>query len=366
MKVAFYIGRLNRGGAETLLADIFNSESLPFEAVCVYRSEGNISESFHSANVPMIRLPRKKSWLLYTIRMRKLLLREHVDIVHAQTSLNAIIAILCTMFTPIKVVNTFHGFSFAHAHKLLRRFVFKGCDRMVFVSDYERQYYLKRGGFGAEKKCCVVYNGVNFDKFPIVQKPEKESKTVEMCMVGSFGSGRNHIFVCRFLHKLKEKGYDFHFSFIGGARDSERGVYEQCVSYCKENDLMDNVTFVGLSNDVPKLLSTMDAFVYATRHDSFGIAVIEAISAGLPTFVNDWEVMNEITHQGNLATLYMTNDEESLCSAYDYFVNHRDECWDKAHESAMAVREQYAIKNHIAGLAEVYAEIICNKKDKRG
>ena len=38
MKIAFFLGSLNRGGAETLLADVFSrGEDLPFEAVCVPR-----------------------------------------------------------------------------------------------------------------------------------------------------------------------------------------------------------------------------------------------------------------------------------------------------------------------------------------
>lgn len=68
--------------------------------------------------------------------------------------------------------------------------------------------------------------------------------------------------------------------------------------------------FLGLWDDVPSLLATMDAFVYATRHDSFGIAVVEAMASRVPTFVNDWGVMNELTKGGRYATLYKTDDIE--------------------------------------------------------
>ncbi len=75
MKIAYFVGSLNRGGAETLLADIFSrGETLPFEAVCIYRMEGNMSEAFHCTAVPMLRLPRKHSWLMYGVRIRRLVL----------------------------------------------------------------------------------------------------------------------------------------------------------------------------------------------------------------------------------------------------------------------------------------------------
>ena len=359
MKVAFYIGRLNRGGAETLLADIFSmKETLPFEPLCVYRSEGNLSDAFHSTGVRMKRLPRKKSWLVYMIRLRYLLLSEKVEIVHAQTSLNAIIAILCTLFTPIKVVNTFHGFGFARSPKILRRFVFRGCDRLVFVSDYEKSYYLQLGDFGVRNKCEVVYNGVNFDKFKLKDHKSESDELINICMVGSFAEGRNHLFVCKFINHLKQKGVNFHFTFIGGARVSEPKVYEDCVNYCTEHDLMNHVTFAGLCDDVPQLLATMDAFVYATRHDSFGIAVMEAIASGLPTFVNDWGVMNELTKDGKLASLYESNNIDSLYEKFVHFLHQRSEYQSDAYNNALEVRMIYSIENHIANLARIYYALL--------
>jgi len=357
-KVAFYIGSLNRGGAETILVDIFSRlGELPFDAVCIYRKEGTLSDSFYSTGVKMVKMPRKRSWLVYIFKMCQLLKKEKVDIVHAQTSLNAILAIICTKFTQIRVVNTFHGFNFASARKWLRRLVFKGCDRLVFVSDYERQYYLDRGDFGATGKCKVIYNGISFEKFELLPKPKDLDRPLRLCMVGSFGAGRNHMFVCQFLHHLKEKGVDFQFAFIGAARDSERAVYDDCVTYCKDHGLMDRVDFMGLSNEVPQLLNTMDAFVYATRHDTFGLAVIEAIAAGIPTFVNDWGVMKEITKGGEYAVLYPTEDVDVLYAKFKDFESHRLEYWERAHMSALVVREQYSIEKHIAKLASIYNEI---------
>ena len=358
MKVAFFFGALNRGGAETLVSDVLTqSKSLPFEAICIYRKEGNLSSVFHNSPAPMLRLPRKKSWLLYAIRLRKLLKKQHVDIIHAQTSLNAIIAVLCTLFTPIRVITTFHGFSFVNSPRPLRWLVFRGSRRIIFVSDYLRKGYLEHGSFGCSDKCVVVHNGIDFSKFNNTTHPKDNDGRVNLCMVGSFGEGRNHMFVCRALNALKEKSTNFHFTFIGAARESEKDIYDNCVEYCHKHNLTGYVTFAGLRNDVPALLNEMDAFVYATRHDSFGIAVIEAIAAGLPTFVNDWCVMQEITLNGQYATLYKTDDIESLCSKIDDFLSHRQEYSQKALDNATAIRQKYSIKEHITSLYEVYKNV---------
>ena len=362
MKVAFFFGALNRGGAETLVSDVLAQwKSLPFDAVCIYRKEGNLSSVFHNSGAPMLRLPRKRSWFLYVFRLRRLLKQQHVDIIHAQTSLNAIVAVFCTLFTRIRVVTTFHGFGFVDSPRALRWLVFRGSNKVVFVSEYLRKGYLAKDSFGCDEKCAVVHNGIDFSKFGSIAPARENEGRVEMCMVGSFGEGRNHLFVCRFLNALKEKGVDFHFTFIGAARESEMDIYNDCVDYCRSNGLAEYVTFAGLRDDVPALLKEMDAFVYATRHDSFGIAVIEAIASGLPTFVNDWCVMQEITLDGKYATLYRTDDVESLCSKIDDFLSHRQEYRRHAQDNATAIRQLYSIEHHIASLADIYNSILINQ-----
>lgn len=362
MIVAFYIGSLNRGGAETLLLNIFqHHDILPFQAVCLYRNEGNLSEAFHKTTVPLLKLPHKRSWLLYCLKLRKQLKQQQVEIIHAQNSFCAVVAILCTAFTKIKVVNTFHGFSFASAPQMLKRLVFRSCRRLIFVSRYEMEYYLERCQYADKEKCHVVYNGIDFSQFELLPENTPAHTPIRMCMVGSFGEGRNHLFICQALNQLKERGLAFKFYFIGGARASEQKIYDDCIKYCKEHGLESEVEFMGLRDDVPQLLTTMDAFVYATRHDSFGIAVMEAIASGLPTFVNDWGVMRELTEDGKLATLYTTENIDSISQQLEAFFGNAADFKQKAHQNALATRGNYSIEKHISNLAQIYERTMIEK-----
>ena len=82
---------------------------------------------------------------------------------------------------------------------------------------------------------------------------------------------------------------------------------------------------------------------------------MEAVAAGLPTFVNDWCVMKELTREGELATLYETDNVDSLYDKFCDFVAHRDDYRTKAKENAILVRELYSIEQHIKTLIQVYA-----------
>ena len=81
------------------------------------------------------------------------------------------------------------------------------------------------------------------------------------------------------------------------------------------------------------------------------------MAAGLPTFVNDWEVMTEVTQNGKLATLYKTNDTEDFCEKFIDFVNNVESYKAKAIENAKIVRDIYSIEKHIERLNELYRSL---------
>ena len=358
MKVAFFLGGLRRGGAESLVYDICRKRAdAPFVCCVLYRKDDDFSEAFKATGAELIQVKRTGNMLKYMRALRKAVLDNHIDIVHAQTASNAMVSILALLFTRVKVVTTFHGFSFSNAPWWYRKLVYGSSKRVVCVSEYEKRHYESKWKLPADNKLRVVYNGIDFSKLdnpqPDIANPVTVDKdVVNMVMVGSFIEGRAQLFVCRVLHRLDQQGIPFHMYFAGRRDEAEPWRYDDCVADCKENGLTDKVSFLGNRTDIPWLLRQMDLFFYATDHDTFGIAVIEAVASGLPVVVNDWEVMKEITRNGEWATLFQTGNEEDCVSKIREWTERRPEA------PAEAVRNSFNIENHIQALNRIYEEAL--------
>ena len=358
IKVAYLFGSLNRGGLETLMLDVFRNASVAkYEFIGIYRKPGLLEKEFVDSGVPMYRLrPKHALDLGYLMKMRRIMKDNKVDIVHSQTPLDALIALLVTVGTKVKVVTTYHSGSFAK--RKMTGYVMKHADLNLYVSKYQKEKYLEVYGIKNAEKHGVLYNGVSFDKFPIpTVARDCKNECVQLGMVGNFTLGRSQMFVCKFLKTLKERNIGFKFYFVGTKVQSDPQLYDDCVKYCEENGLADSVCFMGTRNDVPKLLQQWDAYIYSTVHDSFGISVIEAIASGLPTFVNDWPVMEEITDNGTYATVYKSNDENDLFEKFVDFVDNRQYYCDKAFVAAEEVRKKYGIKEYMANLYGYYKDL---------
>lgn len=356
MKVAFFLGGLRHGGAESLVYDICRKRAeASFDLCVLYRKDDDFSDAFRATGAEIIQVKRTGNMLGYMRALRKTVLDHHIDIVHAQTASNAMVSILALLFTRVKIVTTFHGFSFSNAPGWYRKLVYGGSQRIVCVSEYEKRHYERKWSLPAGNKLRVVHNGIDFSKLDdpqpdLTQPVQVDDQVLNLIMVGSFIEGRAQPFVCRVLHRLDQQGIPFHFYFVGRRDDAEPWRFDDCVTYCRENGLAGKVSFLGNRSDVPWLLRQMDLFLYATDHDTFGIAVIEAIASGLPVIVNDWDVMKEITRDGEWATLFQTGNEEDCVSKILDWMEHRHQA------PADAVRRHFSIENHIQALHRIYEE----------
>lgn len=363
MKVAYFIGSLNRGGTEMLVLDTFRKRHLaPFDIILVYRNEGDLSADYRATGVPMFRIKPGRLKIGYLTQLRRLLKREGVDVLHTQTLWNALLGVFCTCFSKIRLVASFHGFITYFINRLVAPFVMLGADSTVFVSEYEREWYLKHVLFTSEKRSHVVYNGIDFSKFdcaypaPAFLHEQDSTGIVSMAMVGNFVRGRSQHFLCDVLKAYRDGGGErIRLYFIGKPAPNEPERYEECLQFCRENGLLDSsVFFLGGRSDVPAILQHVDAFVYSSDYDTFGIAVVEAMASGIPVLVNDWTVMKEITDQGSLAALYRTRDVEDCLSKLNDLTDHIEERKSMAKDVAAIVRRRFSIENHIVNLNKVY------------
>jgi glycosyltransferase involved in cell wall biosynthesis len=369
MKVAFFIGGLNRGGTETLVLDTFRRwNDLPFESILIYRNDGDLSDDYRATGIKMIRIKPRGIKLGYVFQLRRVLQRERVDILHAQTLLNAFLGLFCISFSRTKLIVSFHGLFSSVTDRLLTHFVLWFADASIFVSDYVQKWYMHHSWGFPKNRAFVVYNGIDFSKldkqysrpdFFQNKNPISEERSVKLAMVGSFVEGRSQLFVCKCLKELRDKGVGtFQFYFIGKRVGVDPDRFDDCVKYCTNNGLIDRVHFLGERNDVPSILQHIDGFVYSTVHDTFGIAVVEAIAAGVPVIVNDWAVMNEITENGQLAILYESNNIDDCISKMEQLILRPDLYRVDAKAAMRVVRLKYSIDNHINALFKVYEKTV--------
>ena len=367
MKIAYFIGSLNRGGAETLMLDVFrNADKAPFEMIGIHRKGGAYMDDFYAAGPKMIQCaPNRFGYLRYLLQLRKILKSENITIVHAQHWLDVIYAYLATIGLQIRVALTLHGyFPMKGLVGWLCGLSIRIADKICFVSQYEQDWYRQYCKI-ADVKCCVIYNGVDFSKIDSAEPSWEfvhQSQRIRLAMVGNFVSVRSQNIIAKSILLLRQRGIcNFDLYFIGRRVDAQYKCYDDCYDFCKEYHL-NNVHFLGGRGDVPALLKAMDGFVYSSVHDTFGIAVVEAMAVGLPIVVNDYAVMKEVCgeNENNAVIYFKSKDVEDCAAAIEKLLaeltSPSDQFINQCANNAQGVRNRYSIEAYITRLYHIYCE----------
>lgn len=133
----------------------------------------------------------------------------------------------------------------------------------------------------APGKVRVIENGVDLDKFAGASSPEPQRRLVSL---GRFSKNKRPDRLIATMAALARREPDWHLDMIGVASDWTEGALRDAVAAA---GMERNVTLhLGLDDAAARqVMSRTSLFVSASEFEGFGLALVEAMSAGLVPIV---------------------------------------------------------------------------------
>lgn len=191
--------------------------------------------------------------------------------------------------------------------------------KAIFVSERLKDSVLALLKRKDSSKCLIIGNIVKKDFFQ-VQPKHTQGDGFSFCTVGNLVAVKGQDLLLRAFAIAFRDRNGVRLS-IGG-EGKERSRLE---SLARELDLGDRVSFLGHLDraQVRSLLASSDAFVFPSRHETFGIALAEAAAAGLPVVATDCGGPSSIVTERN-GLLVAVDDVEALAKAMLSLVENRE------------------------------------------
>lgn len=361
---------LNRGGAEMLALDVCRNASVnKLDLTFVATGGGDLEEDFRHSGVNFIRLKRRLSVdLSLAAKLREIIRERGIQIVHCHQAVEALHAYLATLGTKVKRVLSFHLCTADTKNRLALNFLAPRMDANVAVSHDLLNCLGSEAGFETSEKFHVIYNGVDMTRL----KPRGSSLRAELGltesglllgMIGNFypDARKDQMTSCRALPQLFACVPDAHFAFVGGHSQTAPQAFDECVNFCRQQNIAGRVHFLGKRVDIPDVLRSLDIYVHSAVNESLGIAVIEAMLVGLPTIVSDIGALLEVTRNGDCAAVFRHGDAEDLARRLLELMSdpqRRARLGAQAREWAV---QQFSIETHIANLLKLYEALVSTK-----
>jgi L-malate glycosyltransferase len=165
--------------------------------------------------------------------------------------------------------------------------------------------------FNIEKEIQVIYNFVDtrrFHKKPIDAFRKVIAPNGERILLhaSNFRKVKRVQDIVRIFEIVRQK-MPAKLLFVGDG--PERSVAE---SLCRELDICDDVRFVGKQEQMEEILAVADLFLLTSEYESFGLAALEAMAAGVPVISTNAGGLPEIAVQGETGYLDDVGDIQGM------------------------------------------------------
>ncbi len=197
-------------------------------------------------------------------------------------------------------------------------------------------------------KLRVIRNGVSlvFDRF----EPRPPCTKPVILSVGSLTKQKNYDTALRAMTLLKDMPYEY---WIAGEEEEE----DHLKALCHSLNLEASVKFLGYVENIPALLRDADIFLMPSRWEGFGLALVEAMNAGLPVVASDAAGIRDIvTFSEPCGILIQPDDPLSIAKAVTELLTNREKRLDFG-ENAFIRSASFSIDEMIENYITFYNSV---------
>lgn len=190
--------------------------------------------------------------------------------------------------------------------KFFDKLIYGRFDRIITISDSVDET-LKAHLVDYHAKLVKIYNGIDLDEIAVAKpygKSEigcKESDVLIM-QVSSFTPQKDQLTLIKSLPYLPE---EFKLILVGGGP-----LEAENLEYVKKQGLSERVIFLGIRNDVPRLLKTVDLIVLSSLFEGLSLASVEGLASGRPFISSDVPGLTEVVENAGL--MFQSKNHEEL------------------------------------------------------
>ncbi len=361
-------------------------EKLGHEVFIVTVNNENLSYKYEDDN-KIIRLPGIPIGIydyrltgIYPVRVINKIKNWNLDVIHSQTEFGVgTFARLIAKQMNIPIVHTYHTMYEDYVHYITKGY-FNGtskkiveyltkfyCDKTAteLIVPTKKAYDLFKDKYKVDRNVHIIPTGIEIDRFyrenfkisqilELRRKLSIQEDDFVILFVGRLGKEKSVDVLIEGEKEIIKKHPNVKLLIVGDGPDM--GHFKKMV---KEYHLEKNVIFTGKVpyDDIPLYYEAADLFATASKTETQGLTVIEAMAASLPVLaINDDSFRIVVVDELNG---YLFEDLKDYLKKVDYLVNNQ-KVLSKMSKQARVSAETHSSKYFAERVLDVYKTAITN------
>lgn len=273
--------------------------------------------------------------------------------VHFYTEESLLFALLKPIFG-YRLVISCHGSDVKNMKRMRRRtapFILSQADGVTCVSQNLAQKINDQ--VPTDPNIRVIHNGINYSFWSVKKYKKKIRKEISIISVGNLRHVKGHDVLIKSFRSVLSKKPNAILKILGGGYKQEE--YESLISGF---NLSGHVRLMGWCSqeEVREALQKASVFVFPSRHEGFGIALVEAMATGCPIVATKTGGIPEVVGDTD-AKLVPPASETALAEALTDALNDKE--WRRNAGTASAQR---AAEFDWETAVDKYEECLCTEE----
>jgi glycosyltransferase involved in cell wall biosynthesis len=265
--------------------------------------------------------------LLSARRLARLIDEQQVDIIHMHWARDLNLAVLAKRMArrTVKLVYTRQMMITRSKHDIFHRMLYRQVDLFLTITEQLRelaQQYLPM----PKDTIRTLYYGVEApaalseqEKLALRQSLQIPKNSFAIGMVGRIEAGKGQHLLIEAVRDLVKQRKVIHATIIGPAMNADYDA--RLKAQVKEWSLSDAIHFYGSHPNPVEIMSAFDAVVLATKQETFGLVLIEAMRNGVAVIGTRAGGVPEIIDEGITGLMFEPENAKELAEKLLVLIN---------------------------------------------
>ena len=287
--------------------------------------------------------------------------KYEIDIIHMHHGKDLFLCVLAKLFSRRgKLVYT-RQMNLTHMKKdFYHRFIYKHVDAYIVITQYLYEDAIKYLPI-EKKRVQLLYYGVpappeeQYDCPAYIEAQGYSADVVKVAVFGRIEEIKCQHLVVQAVTRLIREGLNVQAALIGHVMDNN--YFEQMQQQIKHDQLEADIRYLGFHKNPTTIMSCFDVIVLATRCETFGLVLPEAMRAGTCVVGTNCGGVPEIIQHNETGLLFMPDDVENLTDQLRRLVTDPDYRLQLALAGKTDADNRFSEEKHFRRLMEIFDEV---------
>ncbi|MDD2357530.1 MAG: glycosyltransferase family 4 protein [Thiovulaceae bacterium] len=318
------------GGLELYMVRSAKALAVDMNVVSVINIDGKLEQYYKDTEYKYEVIKKKPSLLIYATakKLARIIDENKIEIIHAHWTKDLLVAVLAKQFSTCKpqIVQTRNMTMTRFKDDIYHRWLYKNISLMLPVTFQVKEQLERFIPEVIRPKIEVLYMGS--DKPELLKDDEVkelkntlglDEKSFNIGMVGRINEAKGQHLLIKAVELLVKKGLNINAYFVG--HPMKESYLDTLKREVKERNIEKNIHFLGFMKNPHHFYQVCDAVVLASKRETFGLVLIEAMQACTAVIGSNSGGVVEIIDDEKTGLLFENQSYESLEKKIELLIN---------------------------------------------